>query len=91
MQFCLTNHIPVGEVATLDDLIDELPVEQHPVAGTYRVIPSSLGPVGSSPVRRHAPILGADTRHVLAEVGYPEAEIDDLRARRVIRIADEAG
>jgi crotonobetainyl-CoA:carnitine CoA-transferase CaiB-like acyl-CoA transferase len=89
MKFCTANHIPVGEVASLDDLVAELPVEQHPVAGAYRAIPSSLGPVGASPVRRHAPVLGKDTRHVFAEVGYSETDIDDLLARRVIRVADE--
>jgi crotonobetainyl-CoA:carnitine CoA-transferase CaiB-like acyl-CoA transferase len=53
--------------------------QEHPEAGTVRQIGSPIKlrqhPVG---VRTPAPKLGADTRALLAEAGYPEERIDSL-------------
>ncbi len=71
--------IPIAEVATLDDLVDGLPVVEHPHAGRYRVTPPLTGTAASSDlVRRHAPLHGEHNREVLAEVGYTDAELDGL-------------
>jgi len=52
-------------------------------------IPLDMG--GRKPrVRRQPPVMGADTRTVLAEAGYTAAQIDDLVARRVVISADTA-
>jgi crotonobetainyl-CoA:carnitine CoA-transferase CaiB-like acyl-CoA transferase len=77
--------IPVAEVATLDDLVDDLPVVEHPHAGGYRVTPPLTGSVAASDlVRRHAPLHGEHNREVLAEVGYSDAELDVLQADGVL-------
>ena len=52
IDFCGREGIPATEVATLDDLVDALPVAHHPIAGDYRSIPP--------PVRYAAsPAIGA--------------------------------
>ncbi len=52
---------------------------EHDKAGPYRLIspPLRLGRAALT-YPSPAPVLGADTRAVLAEAGLPEAEIDDL-------------
>lgn len=77
--------IPLAEVATLDDLVDDLPVVEHPHAGGYRVTPPLTGTAASSDlIRRHAPLHGEHNREVLAEVGYTEAELDRLEIDGVL-------
>ncbi len=77
--------VPIAEVATLDQLVDDLPLVEHPHAGGYRVTPPLTGS-GASPelVRRHAPLHGEHNREVLAEVGYSDAELDALEADGVL-------
>ena len=55
----------------------------HPVAGSVRQLGSPLR-LSRSTARRGAaaPMLGADTREVLREVGYSDAEVDALVAAR---------
>ena len=55
----------------------------HPVAGAVRQIGSPLR-LSRTPPRRAAagPMLGADTREVLREVGYTDDEVDALVAAR---------
>lgn len=71
--------IPATTVASLDDLIDDLPLTEHPHAGSYRVTPAigALSPDVDA-VRRHAPLHGEHGREVLSEAGYTAAEIDDF-------------
>ena len=59
---------------------NELIVEiDHPQSGRLRIArhPSKFSETPTS-VRHGAPVLGADTREVLAEFGYATAEISDL-------------
>ena len=50
-------------------------------------IPLDMG--GRKPrVRRQPPVMGADTRAVLAEAGYTAAQINDLVERRVVIAAE---
>ena len=37
-------------------------------------------------IRRHAPRLGEHSAEVLREIGYDEAAIRDLAARKVVRL-----
>lgn len=77
--------IPIAEVATLDDLVDDLPVVEHPSAGGYRVTPPLTGATAAADVvRRHAPLHGEHNREVLREVGYTDTELDALRADGVL-------
>jgi crotonobetainyl-CoA:carnitine CoA-transferase CaiB-like acyl-CoA transferase len=80
-EFCQQHDIPAGAVRTFDDLIDELPVAEHPTAGAYRQIPSPARFAATpASVHRHAPLLGEHGAEVLAEVGCSAEEINDLIA-----------
>ncbi|MFN6119058.1 MAG: CaiB/BaiF CoA transferase family protein, partial [Actinomycetes bacterium] len=83
--FCAEHDIPAGAVRTLDELVAELPVVEHPRAGRYHEIPVpwrfSATPAST---RRPAPLLGEHTHEVLAEIGYGDDEIDALRASGAI-------
>jgi crotonobetainyl-CoA:carnitine CoA-transferase CaiB-like acyl-CoA transferase len=73
LDHCRAAGIPATRVATLQDLVDLLPVRKHPVAGTYRVIPQ-MARFSTTPgtLRRSAPLIGQDTEEVLAELGAIE-------------------
>jgi crotonobetainyl-CoA:carnitine CoA-transferase CaiB-like acyl-CoA transferase len=77
LDFCGREGIPATGVASLDDLVDALPVAHHPIAGDYRCVPSPVR-FGASPatVRRPAPLIGEHGREVLTEVGYSSEELD---------------
>lgn len=69
MAFCAERSIPAARVATLHDLIERLPVEQHPVAGGYHLTDTGAYFDGQgAKLRRHAPLLGADTDDVLRDL-----------------------
>lgn len=86
LEFCAAAGIPAGAAAGLDELIDALPEDEHPAAGTYKQIPSparfSATPAS---VRRPAPLPGQHTREVLAEAGLTPAQIAKLAAAGVLR------
>lgn len=79
LRFCDEHGIPATEAATLDELIEQLPIDEHPVAGPFRVIPPpeqfSETPLS---IRRPAPGIGEHGREILTEIGYNTAEIDSL-------------
>ena len=56
---------------------------EHPTAGKVRTVdsPWRFGANGKPREHRPAPVLGADTREVLREVGYADDEIDELVER----------
>ena len=80
LSFCRRHDIPAAAVASLDDLVGELPLASHPEVGEYHFIPPPVR-FASSPasLRRHAPLIGADTDEVLGEVGYSPGELAELR------------
>ena len=79
LELCTEHGIPATESATLDELVGELPVDEHPTAGTYRVIPPPEQFSETPPsVRRPAPRIGEHGREILAEVGYEADAIDSL-------------
>ena len=76
---CETEGIPATRSTSLDELIDELPVVDHPVVGSYRSIPPPVRySVTPAAVHRPAPTVGQDGRSVLAELGYTAAELDSM-------------
>lgn len=79
LAFCEREGVPAARAATLDDLIESLPVEEHPIAGSYRVVPPPVR-YSATPasIRRPAPLRGQHGREVLAEVGFSDAELDAL-------------
>lgn len=85
LEICDADGVPATAVASLDDLLAELPIVEHPVAGAMRQIPHPVR-YGRTPagVRRHAPLCGENGTEVLAEVGYSPEQIDRLRAAGIL-------
>ncbi len=81
LTFFREQDVPAGEVASLDDLVDQLPETEHPHAGAYKLVPPPVR-FARAPqnVRRPAPLIGEHTEAVLAEVGYDEGRLAGLRA-----------
>lgn len=68
LEFCRLNNIPATEVVSLEQLIEQLPLAEHPTVGPYRVIPSPVR-FSRTPanVYRPAPMIGEHTQEVLAQ------------------------
>lgn len=85
LSFCKHHGIPATAAATLDDMVAELPLAEHPTAGAYRVIPPperfSATPTG---VHRPAPMIGEHGRQLLTEIGYDTQRIADLEAGGIL-------
>ena len=70
LAFCSDRSIPASAVPTLEDLVDALPEDDHPLAGRYKVIPQPVrfsahrGPT----VHRHAALSGQHDEEVADEV-----------------------
>ena len=86
LAFCRKHDIPATAIGRLDEIIDELPIAEHPVAGPYRQIPPPVR-FDRTPmtVRRPAPLVGADGDEVLVSVGYTTDEIAALRSAGALR------
>lgn len=79
LDFCTEHAIPATKAASLEDLVAELPVVDHPVAGPYREVPPPVRySVTPASVRRPAPTRGADGPEILAELGYTAERIEQL-------------
>lgn len=79
LAFCEVEGIPCTAVATLDELIDELPIGTHPQFGDHRVIPHPVRfQQTPASIRRPAPALGEHGRELLAEAGYDKTKLDAL-------------
>ncbi len=85
LAFCHHHGIPSTAAASLEDLVAQLPLAEHPVAGQYRQIPPPVR-YGATPatIRSHAPLPGHDGRAVLAELGYSDDDLDALEAAGVL-------
>lgn len=86
LDYCTEHSIPSSAVRTVDDLVADLPMAEHPVVGSYRQIPSPVR-FSRTPasVRRQAPLIGEHGREVLTELGMSAEEIDALEASGVLR------
>lgn len=80
LAFFKEQDVPAAPVATLDELVEELPMDTHPVAGPFRRIPPAVR-FARTPqsVRRPAPLIGEHTEEVLGEAGYDANGIAALR------------
>ncbi len=89
--FCREHGIPATASAALQDLVDDLPLSEHPTAGTYRQIPPPVR-YSATPasIRRHASHTGADGRQVLGELGYDDDQLDELERAGVLYRIDPA-
>ena len=85
LEFCEEQDIPATRSISLDELVETLPLAEHPTAGTYRVIPPPVR-FSATPasVRSPAPTMGQHGREALATVGYSEAELDELESAGVL-------
>ena len=76
LEFCSRLNIPVSRVVTLEELVDDLPIVDHPVAGRYRYItPGARLSQTPQTLRRHAPTVGEHTAEVLDEVDREAARV----------------
>ena len=87
LDFCEEHSIPASRVADLEELGDDehfaavelFQTDDHPTEGPYRYVRDPiLWDHEPSPLRKHAPRLGADTAEVLAELGYDDSRIAAL-------------
>jgi len=79
LTFCAVEGVPSTRAATLDELVEDLPLAEHPVAGQYRQIPPAPRfSVTPTSIRRHSPTPGQNGREVLRDVGYTEDELAEL-------------
>jgi crotonobetainyl-CoA:carnitine CoA-transferase CaiB-like acyl-CoA transferase len=85
LEFCSRAGIPASPVPTLEELVDALPEDDHPLAGRYKVIPQPVrfanhpGPT----VHRHAAVSGQHTDEVRAEVAaWPAGHRSDEEEER---------
>jgi crotonobetainyl-CoA:carnitine CoA-transferase CaiB-like acyl-CoA transferase len=86
LAFCREHGIPATAVATLDTLVSELPIDHHPLAGSFRAVPSPVH-FARTPTsrRRPAPLIGENNREILSEVGYSVDELDEMERAGVFR------
>jgi crotonobetainyl-CoA:carnitine CoA-transferase CaiB-like acyl-CoA transferase len=75
LDYCRRVGIPATAVASVQDLVDDLPLADHPHAGTYRTIPPMAVFHGASVVTPSpAPLIGEHTSAVLDELGARQTE-----------------
>lgn len=91
-QDLLAGHVPVAPVYTLGAALDNPWLETiglkgevaHPDNPQLKVLASPLKFDGQRPPNRAAPLLGADSEDILAELGFAADEIADMRRSGVI-------
>ena len=90
LAFCAEHSIPASEVVDLEKLgehphfaaVGLLQDDEHPTEGAYRYARDPIKVDGAvSPLRHHAPRLGADTADVLREIGWDEDRIAAMEAQ----------
>lgn len=88
IELCLAIGVPVAPVPTLDEIVDDPALHrgvirpaEHPVVGPYRQLTPPIV-YGATPmsVRRPAPLIGEHSREILVELGYADADVDELIA-----------
>lgn len=79
LEFCAANDIPVSPMTTMQEIVDELPLDDHPHVGRYRQVPIGTR-FADSPgsIRRHAPMLGEHGEEILTELGWSQDRIAAL-------------
>ena len=88
LAFCTEHSIPASEVVDLEKIgehphfaaVGLLQDEEHPTEGACRYVRDPIKVDGEiSPLRHHAPRLGADTEEVFRELGWSDERIAALR------------
>lgn len=79
-----TRIFDIRQVRTLPQLEDRLTATRMPDGREVRMQPMAVDVPGASAELRFPPKYGADTRRLLAEVGYAEAELGELSGAGVI-------
>lgn len=89
LDFCKERNIPVGRIATLEELVASLPTERHPDAGEYHVIPAPIWfaktPAG---LRVPAPRVGQDGRQILRRANISDRDIDQMVDSGALQLRD---
>jgi crotonobetainyl-CoA:carnitine CoA-transferase CaiB-like acyl-CoA transferase len=94
LKLCRKEEIPVAEVPTLDEIVDDparhrgvIREVEHPVVGRHRDIGAPVV-LSETPIlhRRPAPIVAQDSEDVLRECGYTEEQIADFGGRGIVKI-----
>ncbi len=89
------RHVPAARVRTMAEAVADPHFDTRRVFHKFETAPGIDGPFavplaafkfahGGPSIETPPPVMGADTESVLAELGYAQAEIADLRAARVI-------
>jgi crotonobetainyl-CoA:carnitine CoA-transferase CaiB-like acyl-CoA transferase len=87
------NEIPNAPINTIQEVFDNPQIKHlgipkqivHPTMGTSNLVGSPINMSGTPPkFFRPAPLLGENTEEVLAQLGYSETIIKELRAGKVI-------
>ena len=91
--------LPAGPIFTLDQVFEDQHVNEtgivetieHPTLGPLRLVasPIRMEGMGGRSVRTAPPLLGANSREVLAEFGFTPARIDALVASKTIQCSGE--
>lgn len=78
MEYCSKAGIPATEVRSLQDLVDDLPLAEHPTIGPYRVInPLAIFSAHPFPTPRPAPLIGEHTAELTDELSATQAVLID--------------
>ncbi len=87
------NNIPSGPVNTIDKTLNDPQIIDrgliasimHPLCGEIKLLRNPIHLDNSNlDIERHPPLLGEHTNEILKELGYTEAEIEELKAKNVI-------
>ena len=91
--------LPAGPIFTLDQVFEDKHVNEtgivetveHPTLGPLRLVasPIRMAGMGGHSVRTAPPLLGANSRAVLAEFGFTPERIDALVAAKTIQCSGE--
>ena len=91
--------LPAGPIFTLEQVFEDRHVNEtgivetveHPTLGSLRLVasPIRMAGMGGRSVRSAPPLLGADSRQVLADFGIAPARIDALAAAKTILCSGE--
>ena len=88
------NEVPFARINPRDDVMNDPQIQamgallefEHPIAGPMRQArPPGRFSETPADIFRCSPELGEHTREVLAEAGFSQDEITDLRARKIVR------
>ncbi len=92
MEICNKVDIPVGPILSMKEIAEEESLRKtgtvvevdHPGRGKYLTVGNPIKLSDSPTEVRRSPLLGEHTDEVMQELGYTQAQIDELRSDKVI-------